>query len=227
MSRSVIIAIAALVLAAIGLLAVYFLLPSMGIRLGNSFGGFSSSPIVKLLDNGRDVELQSDFLYTDPNNNLWPVPAGHISDGASIPRQYWSFIGSPLTGKYRDAAIVHDYYCQKFDTAWPEPYKRSWQSVHRSFYYAMLARGVEKSRADFIFGAVYHCGPRWEWSGDSVRKIETWCSSGGDVNAEDVIQEYTKDGNRSVEEIEALPQVDQRFRAMTSTTTREWHSVPR
>ena len=36
------------------------------------------------------------------------VLPGLWTDGASIPKILWSFIGSPLTGRYVRAAIVHD-----------------------------------------------------------------------------------------------------------------------
>jgi hypothetical protein len=36
------------------------------------------------------------------------VSAGLWTDGASIPKILWSFIGSPLTGRYVRATIVHD-----------------------------------------------------------------------------------------------------------------------
>lgn len=35
------------------------------------------------------------------------VPAGFVTDGASIPRLLWSLVGHPL-GEYHPAAIVHD-----------------------------------------------------------------------------------------------------------------------
>ena len=36
------------------------------------------------------------------------VPYGFISDGASIPKFVWSIVGSPWTGRYVQAAVVHD-----------------------------------------------------------------------------------------------------------------------
>lgn len=36
------------------------------------------------------------------------VKAGFKFDGASIPRAFWWLIGSPFTGKYRKAALLHD-----------------------------------------------------------------------------------------------------------------------
>ena len=43
------------------------------------------------------------------------VPIGFITDAASIPKIVWSIVGSPWTGKYVYAAIIHDwhYHTQK------------------------------------------------------------------------------------------------------------------
>ncbi len=37
------------------------------------------------------------------------VPIGFITDGASIPKIAWSLIGSPWSGRYSRAAVIHDY----------------------------------------------------------------------------------------------------------------------
>lgn len=50
------------------------------------------------------VELR----YVDPAGRVWTVPAGFITDGASIPTPLWALIGSPFTGKYRIPALFHD-----------------------------------------------------------------------------------------------------------------------
>jgi Protein of unknown function (DUF1353) len=65
----------------------------------------------------------------------------------------WSVIGSPFTGKYRDASVIHDYYC--------DIRARPWPSVHRVFYDAMIVSGVSVSRAKLMYAAVYFAGPRW------------------------------------------------------------------
>ena len=36
------------------------------------------------------------------------VPAGFITDFASIPRLFWTVVGHPA-GKYAQAAVLHDY----------------------------------------------------------------------------------------------------------------------
>jgi hypothetical protein len=104
------------------------------------------------LPDGRLMKLIEAFGFVDPAGLNWPVPAGTEVDGASIPQSLWSIVGSPFTGKYRDASVIHDYYC--------DVHVRAWQAVHRVFYDAMIA-GVEKLRAKLMYAAVYFAGPTW------------------------------------------------------------------
>lgn len=105
------------------------------------------------LPDGRLMELIEPFGFIDSAGQSWPVPSGAQVDGASIPQALWSVIGSPFTGKYRDASVVHDYYC--------DIRARPWPSVHRVFYDAMIVSGVSVSRAKLMYAAVYFAGPRW------------------------------------------------------------------
>lgn len=59
----------------------------------------------------RKIKTLSDFTYEDNDGNLWTVPAKTVCDGASIPKIFWTFFGSPFVGDYREASIVHDYLC--------------------------------------------------------------------------------------------------------------------
>ena len=81
------------------------------------------------VDDGR-VQVASEFGYRDSHGYIWKVPAGFISDGASIPRSMWSVVGSPFSGKYRLAAILHDYFSSE--------QTKSSDDVNRMFYEAML-----------------------------------------------------------------------------------------
>jgi hypothetical protein len=102
----------------------------------------------------RDMRLLEPFAFTDPSGKLWAVPAGVVIDGASIPKAFWTLVGSPYVGNYRRASVVHDYFCdQKTD---------SWKDVHRMFYYAMVAGGVVELEAKVLYAAVYAGGPRWK-----------------------------------------------------------------
>ena len=79
-------------------------------------GSFSGNPKTEWLsENGedRDMRLLEAFWYTDPNGRRWEAPKGVVTNGATIPRTLWSSVGSPFTGRYRRAAIVHDVALRK------------------------------------------------------------------------------------------------------------------
>lgn len=48
-----------------------------------------------------------EFYLSDDNSDVIEVPAGFITDLATIPRIFWTFM--PPDGKYAKAAIIHDY----------------------------------------------------------------------------------------------------------------------
>jgi len=112
-----------------------------------------ADPKVILLP-GRNIELDEGFAFLDPTGLDWPVPKGTVADGASIPQVFWSIIGGPLDGPYRNASIIHDYYC--------DMRTRTWQATHRMFYDAMIACDVDPTKAKIMYFAVRWGGPRWE-----------------------------------------------------------------
>ena len=139
---------------AIGIFLSYFALASTP-----SFaqGSFTGRVVVEWLagqNPERDMRIVEPFSYTDPKGKKWSVPVGSVINGASIPPSLWSLVGSPYTGNYRRASVIHDYYCgTKSET---------WQDVHRMFYYAMIAGGVDTIQAKVFYAAVYGGGPRWK-----------------------------------------------------------------
>lgn len=118
------------------------------------YGRFLSDPVVKLKKEGRDVELLEDFVFIDSEERAWVAEKGQICNGASIPQAFWSIVGGPFEGKYRNASIVHDAECVKR--------KRSAPEVHRMFYDACLAGGLPEKDAMILFWAVANFGPQWE-----------------------------------------------------------------
>lgn len=51
------------------------------------------------------------FRLHDTEGDAWVhVPAGYLTDGASVPRLFWSLI--PPWGAYGQAAVVHDIVCE-------------------------------------------------------------------------------------------------------------------
>ncbi|APH71246.1 DUF1353 domain-containing protein [Aquibium oceanicum] len=99
--------------------------------------GTFSGELVVVLEGPRNARLLTDFSYTDPNGERWTAPKNAIVDGASIPRVFWS-AGSPWVGPYRQASVIHDYYCVTK--------VRPWKEVHRMFYNAALAGGTSASQ---------------------------------------------------------------------------------
>jgi hypothetical protein len=122
-------------------------------------GQFDGELILKILPDGRNMELVRPFNYVDSHNVAWPVPAGTRVDGASIPSVFWSILGAPYTGRYREASVIHDYYC--------ETKSRHWKAVHKVFLDGMLARSVDKIQAQLMYLAVYRFGPRWDFDVDA------------------------------------------------------------
>ena len=51
----------------------------------------------------------AELSYTTNKYITYTVPIGFVTDGASIPKLFWSLVGSPFTGLYRRAALIHDY----------------------------------------------------------------------------------------------------------------------
>src|SRR4029077_19182020 len=84
-------------------------------EVGMGHGEFSGQPeAVWLTEDGtedRNMEILREFLFTDPSSTKWIAPAGSVVDGASIPRALWTIVGSPYTGDYRRASVVHDVAC--------------------------------------------------------------------------------------------------------------------
>jgi hypothetical protein len=100
------------------------------------------------------MTLREDFAYIDSMGRRWLAPTGTVVDGASIPRLFWTVIGSPFAGKYRNASVVHDIECDEM--------RQPWQEVHRMFYEACRCGGVDEAQAKTMYYAVYHFGPRWQ-----------------------------------------------------------------
>jgi hypothetical protein len=70
---------------------------------------FTTPADLRVLD-GYRWELLSDFSYhvgAYPSVVVIMVPAGFITDLASIPRALWSLL--PPHGRYAKAAIIHDW----------------------------------------------------------------------------------------------------------------------
>jgi Protein of unknown function (DUF1353) len=153
---------------------------SIAVKSETMYGKFTGKPLVELEDDGRKIKMMADFTYLDPKEKAGTVPKDWIVDGASIPWIFWSIVGPPLVGKYRDASFIHDYYC--------DTHSEPWQEVHKMFYFASLAAGESEIVAKILYAAVYVGGPRWkivQYVGKpEPGKLYKW---GGPVEDSDVV----------------------------------------
>ena len=101
----------------------------------------------------HQMRLLDDFGYIDFKAKTWLVPKGSLIDDSSVPTSLWAQAGAPLTGPYRQAAVIHNHYCT---------YKKeNWFAVHRMFYEACLTAGLPEVKAKVLFAGLFATGQRW------------------------------------------------------------------
>jgi len=148
----------------------------------NRFGG---KLVLVLLDNkfspavrrGRSLwGLQRDLTYrTGEPGEIITVPAGFVTDLASIPRWCWTLL--PPDGPWVKAAIVHDFlYATRGTGQWKrrsdgitraQPYSR--READDIFREALENRGVDALRR-FILWAAVRVGGAFGWGVDHSRQ---------------------------------------------------------
>jgi hypothetical protein len=124
------------------------------------------SKVIKSLDNQKieviliavaenQYRLEKEFSYIDEKGIVWTVPKGFIFEGTAIPKNYWSFIGSPFDPEYQLANILLEFYAERRE--------RSFKDTYRMFYEVLIASGVSVVKAKLLYSAVYNFGPRWTY----------------------------------------------------------------
>lgn len=119
------------------------------------FGRFEGQVVAAWDDDGRNMTLREDFAYIDAQETRWHAPSGSVVNGASIPRPFWSLIGGPFEGKYRNASVIHDVACEQMTA--------SWEDVHKMFHDACRCGDVSPAMSATMYWAVYNFGPRWNF----------------------------------------------------------------
>lgn len=145
-------------------------------------GEFSGEPeAVWLTEDGtedRNMKLFRDFFFKDPSSKKWTAPAGSVVNGASIPRALWVIVGSPYTGDYRRASVVHDVACGE---AGGDKTKR--RAADRMFFHACRAGGCSIWQSTLLYlgvriGAAAKEVPPWhaaiatDKSGPRIRRTD-------------------------------------------------------
>lgn len=107
---------------------------------------FTTSAKLEMLEDFK-WKLLEPFEYhvgSYPSNEVITVPAGFVTDLASIPRLFWNIF--PPYDKYAKAAIIHDYlYVNSINTK---------KYADNIFLEAMTVLGVETWRKYIIYWAV-------------------------------------------------------------------------
>ncbi|MFM9853721.1 MAG: DUF1353 domain-containing protein [Sphingomonadaceae bacterium] len=126
--------------------------------------GFSGLPTTVWLtdvDTDRNMELTEDFWFDDAAGKRWDAPKTSVINGASIPQALWSTVGSPYTGRYRRASIVHDVACGRVINSADR------RAADRMFYEACRAGGCNIEQATLLYtgvrlGALWDLVPFWK-----------------------------------------------------------------
>lgn len=149
-------------------------------------GSFSGTPKTEWLNqpagDARDMKLLEEFVYADSNGKRWDAPLGSIINGASIPQWLWDTIGSPYTGCYRNASIVHDIACVRATT------KAERKAADKMFWEACVAGGCTEPQANDLYLGV-RIGA-W-WSPPSARGVRMMSAHETKREATDSKKVYT------------------------------------
>ena len=117
-------------------------------------GQFIGRVVAEWLADGRKMLLMEDFKYIDKKGVTWLAPNGSVINGASIPPSLWGeSYGSPYCGLFRDATVIHDFYCVSRS--------RTAKETHDVFYEMVLKSGVDPQQARDMYWAVKNHGPSW------------------------------------------------------------------
>jgi hypothetical protein len=70
------------------------------------------------------------YLGYEDSSHYVDVPRGFLTDGASVPRVFWSIL--PPWGEYGQAVVLHDYLCEQLGYYVDDPILgRRWKSLSR------------------------------------------------------------------------------------------------
>lgn len=104
------------------------------------------SVMVRVTTLKKSKESFFEVGYLQHGVRYFEIPQGFMFDGASIPKFAWSIIGSPFTGKYYNAGLMHDYFYRTGIVTKKE--------ADELFYVKMRQDGVGYIKANLMFAAV-------------------------------------------------------------------------
>lgn len=104
-----------------------------------------------------------DFSYASEKWGLIIVPARDKTDGASIPRFLWVIVGSPWSGKYPRAAVVHDRLCRAQGEIYGTDIVLTKKQVDQVFLEIMKYCEVSKFKRYKMYSAVRLARGKFDW----------------------------------------------------------------
>jgi|SRR6185436_3141172 len=107
------------------------------------------TPLVTEDIDGRNFKLREEFDYDTSLGLTIHVPAGFITDFASVPRFLWWLL--PPNGRYGKAAVIHDYLYRTYGAG-------SKIVADAIFYEAMKALGVSPVVRGLMYLGVHFFG---------------------------------------------------------------------
>jgi len=114
---------------------------------------FTENLIVSPLPDGKTWVLRKAFSYDvgeEGSGETICVPAGFLTDFASVPRVFWIFF--PKWGKYGNAAVIHDYLYWAQDKQYPK------KRADEIFLEGMTVLNVRKNVAKILYWCVKYFG---------------------------------------------------------------------
>lgn len=94
--------------------------------------------------------------YVDGAFHAFEVPAGFLTDGASVPPVFWIVVGHPYSPSSLRAAVLHDWLCRA-----PRAHGLNSAECARIFFAALRQDGCAWVRSWLMATAVRWFGPQF------------------------------------------------------------------
>lgn len=112
--------------------------------------------------------LLTDFVYKSVEFGDITCPEIYLTDGASIPRWLHSLVGSPWSGKYPRAAVIHDWLCSSEGEIIGSNKKLTKKETDQVFLEMMEFLGVGSIKRHRMYLAVRIARRKFEWEKNST-----------------------------------------------------------
>ncbi len=99
----------------------------------------------RVIENGKKRLLLADYTYENDKYIITLKP-GFVTDGASIPKAFWTILSSPFEGPLVYGAMIHDGLYTKMQLP-----RKECDELLREM---ALEKGYNKVKADLVYEAV-------------------------------------------------------------------------